>query len=76
MFRPTIRYTQKQIIRRTARYCDSPWFRLAVVVLLICLLLPVPRVQAESLENNNAHGLQSAGVVQRFHSTLAVAPST
>jgi hypothetical protein len=47
MFRPTVRLAQREFVRRTARYCDSPWFRLAVVMLLTCLLLPVPRARAE-----------------------------
>jgi hypothetical protein len=46
MFRPTVRLAQREFVRRTARYCDSPWFRLAVVVLLTSLLLPVPRARA------------------------------
>lgn len=37
MFRLTVRLVQRQLIRRTARCCDSPWFRLALVVILTCL---------------------------------------
>jgi hypothetical protein len=46
MLRLTFRLTTRKLSRRTATLCDSRWFRLAIVVLLTCLLLPMPRVQA------------------------------
>jgi hypothetical protein len=66
MFRPTVRLARRQFVRRTAAYCDSRWFRLAVVVLLTCLLLPVPQARAEHTKKRNAHGLQSMGVACAF----------
>lgn len=47
MLRLTFRLTTRKFSRRTANLCDSRWFRLAIVVLLTCLLLPTPRVQAK-----------------------------
>ena len=63
MFRPTVRLAHRQFVRHTVRCCDSHWFRLAVVVVLTCLLLPVPRARAGDASNDNAQGLQSVGLV-------------
>jgi hypothetical protein len=46
MFRLTFRLITRKFSRRTATVCDSRWFRLVIVVLLTCLLLPLPRVRA------------------------------
>lgn len=46
MFRQTRQLAVRQFSRSTATICDSPWFRLGIVVMLTCLLLPLPRARA------------------------------
>jgi hypothetical protein len=46
MFRQTRQLATRHFSHTTAVICDSPWFRLTVVVVLTFLLLPLPRVQA------------------------------
>jgi hypothetical protein len=46
MFRQTRQLATRHFSHTTAVICDSPWFRLTVVVLLTFLLLPVPRLRA------------------------------
>lgn len=46
MLRQTRQLACRQFSRSAAMICDSPWFRLAIVVMLTCLLLPLPRARA------------------------------
>lgn len=64
MLRPTFRLAQRQFVRQTAEWCDSPWFRLAVVVLLTGLLLPVPRARAGAVAAT-APGMAMSGSAYR-----------
>lgn len=42
MFRQFRRLAMRQLEHVAVEFCDSPWFRLAVVALLVCVLLPFP----------------------------------
>jgi hypothetical protein len=52
VLRQTVQLATRRITRSTAAFCDSTWFRLAIVVMLTCLFLPVPRVRAMMVEDD------------------------
>ena len=65
MLQPQTRLVIRELTRRIAVVCDSRMFLLAVVVLLVSLLLPLPSARTEDRAIRNARGLPSLGVGNR-----------